>query len=98
MTAVPQTCYTLKCDECDDAYTNEDQELHFESDEAIRFDALEFGEWSRDGDRDLCPTCTCARIGHRKRISSSGLPYAYCERCDETLLDSITAKPNEAYL
>lgn len=98
MTAQAQTCYTLVCDECREHVYEGDEgcEYHFESPEPLRFDAQKYGEWSQDGERDLCPSCTCAHAGHRQCIGGSG--FVYCDRCDETLLDSITAKPKETYL
>lgn len=98
VTAREQTCYVLVCDECDAVY--EDTEyggpIHFESVEAIRFDATGMSGWSTDGERDLCPTCTCKELGHQQKVGSTG--FVYCDRCDETLIDEITRQPNEAFL
>ena len=90
--------WELRCDGCNELL--DDQEygstMVAESVERIR-EIGEDQEWSRDGDNDLCPTCTCARVGHNRRISASGA-YAYCDRCSETLLHAATIDPKAAYL
>lgn len=99
MTAQQVTVWELRCDNCNELL--EDAEyggsVVAESVERIR-EIGENWEWTQqDGETDLCPTCTCARLGHVRRVAASGA-YVYCERCDETLLDSVTAEPKAEYL
>lgn len=99
MTAQEQTVWVLNCDGCNEKLTDLDygSELVAEDVDRIREIAEDSG-WSRNGDDDLCATCTCARAGHDRRISASGT-YAYCGRCSETLLGAVTiAEPKAAYL
>lgn len=98
MSTHPQTCYTIICDGCrEQTFEGEEGcEYHFHDPESARREAQQYGDWSADGDRDLCPSCTCAHAGHRQKIGGSG--FVYCERCDETLLDSITVEPKAAFL
>lgn len=99
MSARAQTCYTLICDSCkEQAYEGDPGcEYHFESPDALRFDARECGDWTRDGDRDLCPSCTCKHAGHRQKADSA-TGFVYCTRCDETLVDEITPPVNPSRL
>lgn len=88
MTAQAQTCYTLVCDECREAVYEADEgcPYHFESIEPLRHEATEYGEWSQDGERDLCPACTaaasCAADGHVPALDVGG---DYCDRCEAKL-------------
>lgn len=98
MTAHQQTVYSLSCDGCNEDLVDAEygSQLVDNDPERIRRVADDM-EWSRDGDNDLCPTCTCARDGHERRVSENGT-YAYCARCDTTLLEAQTAEPKAAYL
>lgn len=99
MSAEQQTVWVLVCDGCNEKLTDADYEGEIVAEDVERIrEIAEDSGWSRSDDDDLCPTCTCARAGHERRVSASGT-YAYCDRCSETLLDSVTtADPKAAYL
>lgn len=98
MSAQELTVFKLSCDGCDEQLVDSEygNGLVEETVEQIR-DVAESYEWSRDGDDDLCPSCTCARYDHQRRVAANGA-YAYCARCDETLLDAVTTEPKAAFL
>lgn len=97
MTAQQATVWELRCDGCTELLEDDEYggSMVAESFERIR-EVAEGQDWTQDGDTDLCPACTCARSGHRQKISGGG--FVYCDRCDETLLDSITVEPKPAFL
>jgi hypothetical protein len=79
----------LVCDGCAAVMTHPetDDEIHYETAEQARRDAVEDLCWSRPGQRDLCPVCTCAARGHRWPewiVPVPGArvrPWRWCERC-----------------
>lgn len=82
----PHECHTIVCDECGQTLNPADEgEIHF-SDAAEARSELRYYEWSTDGERDLCPTCTaaarCAKNGHVPALDVRG---EYCDRCEEKL-------------
>ena len=92
MTAQQETVWELRCDGCNELLDDVEygSTVVAESVERIR----EVGEdrgWSNDGDRDLCASCTCERDGHVRPLSANG-GYAFCSRCDETLLETVEPK------
>jgi len=87
VTAVQKIVWALECDDCGRRLRSVDarglRSLVTASASRIRGVASE-EDWTRlDGDEDLCPTCTCASVGHDRR--SNGV-VTYCGRCSETLL------------
>jgi ribosomal protein S27E len=92
------TLWQLHCDECGDKLADPEYGSDYVDDNPERLrEIAEDANWSRDGDNDLCPTCTCAHDGHERRSAANGT-YVYCERCDTTLLEAQTAEPKAAYL
>ncbi|WP_319456899.1 MULTISPECIES: hypothetical protein [unclassified Mycobacterium] len=95
------TCHTLTCDECHQTLNPGDEgDLHFSDADEARNDATRYFDWTRDGDRDLCPECTaratCEREGHKPVTEDFG--GIYCERCDEALTAPSTVNPKGSYL
>lgn len=83
-------CVVLVCDGCAAVLSHPDteSEIHYEAAELARTDAVENLSWSRAGERDLCPACTCAAHGHdwphwqAPPPGSRLAPYRCCQRCD----------------
>lgn len=91
------TYHYLTCDECSEAFDNgEGLTSLFDTPDMARQDALD-ADWSREGDRDLCPPCTCAAVGHLPRVVPAR-GYAFCMRCDDDVTVVETRRPNGAYL
>ena len=84
-------CLVLVCDGCAAvlAHPDTEAEIHYDTAEEARADATEDLSWSRGGERDLCPACTCAEQGHDWRPwwtspprDAAGPPPAPCRWCD----------------
>ena len=96
MTAQQATVWELRCDVCDAVAEDEEYGSTLVADSAERIREIgESQQWSREGDSDFCPSCTCVRVGHDRAVSGSGA-FAYCLRCSETLIED--AQPKAAYL
>jgi hypothetical protein len=79
-------CHTIVCDGCGQTLNPADEgEIHFSDAHEARAE-LHFYEWTSDGERDLCPSCTadaqCAEHGHVPALDVRG---EYCDRCEEKL-------------
>lgn len=79
-------CFALHCDGCGCGFNPADEgEILFSSVDEARTELRHY-EWSTDGERDLCTTCTaadqCAKHGHVPALDTGG---RYCDRCEEPL-------------
>lgn len=94
MTVREQTCRTIICDDCgEDLRPGDEYCAHFDSSHEARRDAQEYYDWTFDGDRDLCNTCTarvvCDRDGHDPDVYDNS-PHEWCKRCGEVLREVTT--------
>ncbi|MCK0174775.1 hypothetical protein [Mycolicibacterium sp. F2034L] len=97
MSAQQVTVWELRCDGCNELLDDPEYGSTMVAESVDRIREIGAGqEWSQDGDTDLCPSCTCARVGHDRQPSITG-SFVYCGRCSETLL-TATAEPKAAFL
>lgn len=83
-------CVVLVCDGCREPLTDTTGEVHYETAGQARSSLADLG-WSRDGGRDLCPACVCARVGHTWSpwwapdlgglLPAQVSPCRWCRRC-----------------